>query len=158
KQLEVRFEVGFCREHRAVDAEGFDRKRLCDKGLLRQHVAARGSAIVLDPEPMAMEERRAVALAQCHGREFEPGEAKGTKGLAVERAVLAGLGQRRHDIAERAERAAFDIERAARKTLRGKTAPRRFEQGQPRLKCKGKGAAARFRPLVALGHWRSRLL
>src|SRR6516225_4226054 len=99
---------------------------------------------------MAMEERSAVALPQGHGRKLEPRDARRAKRLAVERRILAGLRQCRHDIGERAERATLDVERAAGKALCRKPAARGFEQRNARLQREGERAAAHFDPLDAI--------
>src|SRR6185437_1794745 len=107
---------------------------------------------------MAMKERRAVAFAERQGRELELRYTGRPKGIAIERCVLTGLRQRRHDVAERTERASSHVQRAAGKSLRRKTAARGFEQGGARFEREGEGAATHFHPLDALGDRRARLL
>ena len=133
EQFEIGLGVGLGGEHGAIDPERFDLERLGDHGLLGQDVAAVHAAVGLGPQRVAMKERRTVARAQRHRRHLQPRDARGPEGVAVERGVLAGLGQRRHHIGERAERAALDVQRAAGKSCVGKAASRGFQQRQARF-------------------------
>ena len=51
-------------------------------------------SVGLGPQPVAMEERRTVTLAECHRAELQPRDAGGPKRVAVERRIGAGLRQR----------------------------------------------------------------
>ena len=75
-------------EHRAVDAEGVPPRRVLRPPFLWQHVATVDAAIGLGPQPVAVKERRAVALAQRHRGPLQLGHASGPKGVAVKRSVL----------------------------------------------------------------------
>jgi hypothetical protein len=121
-------------------------------------MAAAGTAIGLQPQRVAMKERRAVTLPQGHGAILELRDTGGPERVAVERGVGAGLRQRRHHIGERAERPILDIQRAADKALRRKTAARGFQQRQPGFEREGESAAPRLDPLDALRRRRARLL
>src|SRR4051794_22138174 len=57
EQLEIGLGIRISREHCTIDPESLHRKRLGDKGLIRQHVAAARLAVRLGPKPMAMKER-----------------------------------------------------------------------------------------------------
>ncbi len=116
------------------------------------------ASVGLTPQRVAMEKRRAIARPKghrAHGQLRDPG---GPKGVAVERRVVAGLRQRRHHIGERPERPALDVQRAAGKSFRGKTAARGFQQRQAGLQRERERTAARFHPLDAFGCGRARLL
>ena len=69
EQLEIGLGVRLRREDRAVDAERFDLEGLGDDSLLGQDMAATDASVGLRPQRVAMEERRAVALAERHRRQ-----------------------------------------------------------------------------------------
>jgi hypothetical protein len=87
-------------------------------------MAAAGAPVGFGPQGMAMEERRAITLAECHRADLWPRDAGGAKSVAVKRRVLAGLGKRRHHIAEGTERPGPEIQGAAGKSFCGKAAAR----------------------------------
>ena len=70
EQLEIGLGIRLGHEHRAVDAERVHLERFGDNALLGQDVTAVQLAIGLGPQRMAMEERRAVALAERHRAEL----------------------------------------------------------------------------------------
>ena len=133
EQLEIGLAVGLGQERRAIDSECGDLERFGDDGLIGEHVSAVEAAVGLGPQAVAMEERRAVALAEGQRRELEPRHTLGTKRVAVERGVGAVLRQRRHHIGERPERASFGAEHAGREPLRRKAATHGLEQGNSGL-------------------------
>jgi hypothetical protein len=104
-----------------------------------------------------MKERRAIALAERHRADLQPCHAIGPKGIAVERRVIAGPGKRWHHIGERAERAASEVQHAARKTFRRESPPRGFQQRQPGRKVGGECPTASLDPLDAFGDRRAGL-
>ena len=112
----------------------------------------------LGPQPVTMEEWRAVTLAQRHRRALQPRNALGAIGVAVERRVGAGLRQRRHHIGRRAERPAPQAQHAAGKAGFRKTTTCGLQQRQTSFQRKRKRAAARLDPLDALGRSRPGLL
>lgn len=84
----------------AVEPDRLDADRLREEALIRQDMPAIMAAVRLAPERMAMEEGRAVALAEGQGSGLDPGAAFRPEGLAVEGGVLQRLRQGGHHIGE----------------------------------------------------------
>src|SRR5439155_43888 len=83
EQLEISLGVRLRCKHGAIDAEGLHGEGLGDHGLVGQDMATASTSVRFGPQGMAMKERRAVALAKRHRRQFEPRDARRPEGFAV---------------------------------------------------------------------------
>ena len=113
EQFEIGLGIGLGREHGAINAERLHCERFSDDALLGKNVAAVQMSVGLGPQPVTMEERRTVALAERHRAELQLRNAGRPKRVAVERRIGAGLRQRRHHIGKGPERPSPHAQHAA---------------------------------------------
>ena len=141
-----------------VEPDRVDADRFGQDTLVRQDMAAIVSSVRLAPERMAMEERRAVALAEGQRPRVDPGDAVRAEGLAVEGGMLRGRRQRRHDIGEGREREpGRQAQHAAGEALRGEGFGDRVKQ-KAGFQLQRELVAMPLGPLDALGIGRAWLL